>query len=102
MGRGIVDQISTMTGMRVVAAADVDGGRALRAFTDNGWDRGQVAIADEPREADAALRAEKAVVAESPELIAELERIDVIVEATGVPAVGALVALRTIDTGTMS
>ena len=37
MGRGIVDQVATMKGLRVRALADMDGDRALRGFTENGW-----------------------------------------------------------------
>jgi predicted homoserine dehydrogenase-like protein len=99
MGRGIVDQISTMTGMRIVAAADVDRERAVRSFTDNSWERDQVTLASTPAEGDEALRRGRVVAAESPELIPDLEGIEVVVEATGIPAVGALVALRSIEHG---
>jgi hypothetical protein len=34
---GIVDQIATMVGIRLMAAANLEGQRALAAFTENGW-----------------------------------------------------------------
>jgi predicted homoserine dehydrogenase-like protein len=59
MGRGIVDQIATMVGIRVVAAADLDGDRAMRAFTENGWERGDVRVTERPDEGIDALRARR-------------------------------------------
>src|SRR2546428_8693610 len=38
MGRGVVDQVSTMAGMRLMAAADVDLGRAEACLRENGAD----------------------------------------------------------------
>src|SRR2546428_13503060 len=38
MGRGVVDQVSTMPGMRLMAAADVDLGRAEACLRENGPD----------------------------------------------------------------
>jgi hypothetical protein len=38
MGRGVVDQVATMPGMRVMAAADVDLGRAEACLRENGAD----------------------------------------------------------------
>src|SRR3989442_9282398 len=38
MGRGVVDQVSTMAGMRLMAAADVDFGRAEACLRENGAD----------------------------------------------------------------
>ena len=36
MGRGVVDQVSTMAGIRVMAAADLDLGRAEASLRENG------------------------------------------------------------------
>src|SRR2546428_7756850 len=38
MGRGVVDQVATMPGMRVMAAADVALGRAEACLRENGAD----------------------------------------------------------------
>jgi predicted homoserine dehydrogenase-like protein len=96
MGRGIVDQISTMTGMRVRALADLDGDRALRAFVENGWDRDQVSVTDDLGAASDALRAGRAVVTEDPLLVPRLE-LEAVVEATGSPETGAQVAATAIE-----
>jgi predicted homoserine dehydrogenase-like protein len=91
MGRGIVDQISTMTGLRVVALADLDGERARQGFTENGWSTDDVVATESPSAAADALGAGKAVASTDPVMLAELE-VDAVVEATGVPEVGARVA----------
>jgi predicted homoserine dehydrogenase-like protein len=96
MGRGIVDQIATMTGMRVRALADRDGDRALRGFTENGWDRDQVCVTDAPGPAVDALRAGRAVATEDPLLVPRLE-LAAVVEATGDPETGARVAAASIE-----
>lgn len=91
MGRGIVDQVATMTGMQIRAAADVDGGRALSGFTENGWARDQVCVTDSLSEAVDAMRRGQAVATQDPLLIPDLE-LEAVVESTGVPEVGAQVA----------
>jgi predicted homoserine dehydrogenase-like protein len=96
MGRGIVDQISTMTGLRVRVLADVDGDRALRGFTENGWERDQVVVTDSAAAAQDALRAGKAVATEDARLAPQLA-VEAVVEATGVPEVGAEVAALSIE-----
>lgn len=91
MGRGVCDQIATMVGLRVMVAADVEGDRALHALTENGWQRDQVCLTDRVDEAHDALRAGRAVATTDPLAAAELE-VEAVVEATGVPEVGARVA----------
>ena len=98
MGRGIVDQISTMAGMRVLAAADRDGDRALHAFTENGWSRDQVAVTNDLATAAGAVRSGRGVATEDPLLVPQLP-LEAIVEATGDPATGARVAAASIEHG---
>src|SRR5438093_8830458 len=96
MGRGIVDQISTMVGIRVRALADLEGDRALRGFTENGWSRDQVCVTDHLDTAMDALRGGNAVVTEDPLLVPQLD-VEAVVEATGSPETGARVAAAAID-----
>jgi len=96
MGRGVVDQIATMVGIRAMAAADLDGDRAMRAFTENGWERGDVRVTERPDEGIDALRAGRAVVTQDPLLLPQLE-LEAVVEATGDPETGAEVAASSIE-----
>jgi predicted homoserine dehydrogenase-like protein len=91
MGRGIVDQVATMKGLRVMALADVDQKRAVAGFTENGWDRGAVCATDDLGTAQDALREGRAVATADPLLIPDLD-LRAVVESTGVPEVGAEVA----------
>ncbi|PZR91416.1 MAG: NAD(P)-dependent oxidoreductase [Candidatus Nephthysia bennettiae] len=98
MGRGIVDQIATMVGIRVMAAADLDGQRALAAFTENGWDRDQICLTDVLGEAIDALQAGRPVATQDSRLLPQLE-LEAVVESTGDPGTGAEVAAATIEHG---
>ncbi len=91
MGRGIVDQVATMKGLRVMALADVDQKRAVAGFTENGWDPGAVCATDDLGTVQDALREGRAVATADPLLVPDLE-LRAVVESTGVPEVGAEVA----------
>jgi predicted homoserine dehydrogenase-like protein len=95
MGRGVVDQIATMPGMRVMAAADVDLGRAEACLRENGADP---LATDQLGPAQDALRQGRPVATADASLIPQLE-LDGIVESTGVPEVGARVAADAIENG---
>ena len=96
MGRGVVDQIATMTGLRVRALADLDVERAVRGFTENGWDREDVVVTDQLGPAQDALRRGKAVATSDPALVARIE-VACLAECTGVPDTGARVASEAIS-----
>ncbi|HEX4992491.1 MAG TPA: Gfo/Idh/MocA family oxidoreductase, partial [Rubrobacteraceae bacterium] len=89
MGRGFVAQVSGIPGMEVVAAADVDAERALTAFREAGG---------KPVEGLNGSPERPAVTTDAVEL-ARSESVDVVVEATGVPEVGARVAYEAIHNG---
>src|SRR5919108_5275371 len=93
MGRGVVDQVATMAGMRVMAAADVDVGRAAASLRENG---AEPVITDRLGEAQDALRHGRPVATGDALLVPQLE-LDALVEATGVPEVGAQVAADGIE-----
>src|SRR5260370_41197086 len=59
MGRGVVDQVATMPGMRGMAAADLDLGRAEACLRENGSDP---LVTDELGPAQDALRTGRPVV----------------------------------------
>jgi predicted homoserine dehydrogenase-like protein len=88
MGRGVVDQVATMQGMRVMAAADVDLGRAEACLRQNG---AKPVMTDRPGAAQDALRGGRPIATADAGLLPQLD-LDALVEATGVPEVGARVA----------
>ncbi len=93
MGRGVVDQVSTMAGIRVMAAADVDLGRAEACLRENGADP---VVTDQLGPAQDALRIGRPVATADAGLMPQLG-LDALVEATGLPEVGARVAADAIE-----
>src|SRR4030088_1398276 len=93
MGRGVVAQVATMPGMRVMAAADVDLGRAEACLRENGADP---VVTDQLGPAQDALRQGRPVATADAGLIPQLE-LDGLVEATGLPEVGARGAADAIE-----
>ena len=89
MGRGFIAQVAGIPGMTVVSAADVDTERALRAFREAG---------QEPVEVRNGSTGNPAVTADALD-VARSERVDVVVEATGIPEIGARVAYEAIQNG---
>ena len=88
MGTGVVCQISQMRGMRTVAAADVAIDRAIHTYTMNGVPREDVVVTEDPAVAADAIARGKVVATTSGQLVCQAP-VDVVVEATGLPEVGA-------------
>jgi predicted homoserine dehydrogenase-like protein len=100
MGAGMIAQIDLMQGMDVVAAADIDLQRAAAAFHNIGLSEDKVVTlpADATlAQANQAIAAGKRIVTSNAALIPELEAVEAVVEATGLPSIGAQVAYRTIS-----
>ena len=91
MGTGVVNQIGIMAGMEVLAIADLVVERAVQAFLESGVPAARVIEAEAEGDAADALRQGKRVVTTDAAVIPRLP-LDVLVEATGVPDVGASVA----------
>ncbi|SMB95071.1 Predicted homoserine dehydrogenase, contains C-terminal SAF domain [Thermanaeromonas toyohensis ToBE] len=99
MGTGMVNQISLMKGMEVVIIADLDLERARQAYIYRGEDPGRIIKADTREEALKALEQGRPAITDNARLICELDPIDVVVDATGVPQVGAEIAFLAIQNG---
>lgn len=95
MGTGVVHQIGTLRGMEVVAIADLVTDRAVRAFIGSGSPAEKVVEVEAEGVAVDAIRKGKRVVTADAPLLSRLP-LDAIVEATGVPEVGAKVAYEAI------
>lgn len=94
MGTDVVAEVSMMSGVDVVIAADVDLERAKNAFMIGGI-KGEVVVVGTAAEADAAIKAGKYVAVDDYHILTDVKNIDVVLEATGIPEIGARAALRT-------
>ncbi len=95
---GAITQTAQRKGMRNAVICDIQLERAYRAHEINGAKRQDVVAAKTAGAANDALRAGKPVVTDDAMLLPQLE-VDCLVEGTGVPEVGAEVALRSIEAG---
>ena len=91
MGEGLVAQMELMYGMRAAAVADVRPGRAQEVLLGAGVDASDIVETDDPARAAEAIADGKRVASVNP-AVTWTEPVDVTVEATGIPEVGARVA----------
>lgn len=92
MGRGMVSQIESMAGMRVVITADIQLENVTSAYAKSGVAVSDIIKTDQTAEASEAVKAGKVVATTDARLVTELPEVDVIVDATGVPDIGAKIA----------
>lgn len=93
MGVDMVAQVSRMKGIDVVAVADLLRERAREAYTIAGISDDHIAYAASEAEANDAVRAGKFIYTDKPELVARIEMLESVVDATGAPEAGARIAL---------
>ncbi len=98
MGTDVVATTSVMQGVRVVVSADLDLDRARDSYR-IGQVEGEVVVAESAAEADAAVEAGKLVAVRDFRVVTDMRSIDVMLESTGVPEIGALAALRSARSG---
>lgn len=97
-GTGLVAQIWKMQGMDVAAIADISGERARYAYTAGGRvPPDGIQAAESLQEMDEYLHQRQPVVVEDGVMLSQSEQIDVVVEATGLPEVGARMAYHTLQ-----
>ncbi|RQG99177.1 NAD(P)H-dependent oxidoreductase [Natrarchaeobius oligotrophus] len=99
MGRSIAITSERLTGIEVVAIADVDLDRSWETVQAMGYDETNVGVAETVPEADAMLSDGHRVLTTDGFVLPQLEKLDVIICATGIPQVGAKAALRSITNG---
>jgi len=92
MGIDVVAQITMMKGIDVVAIADVNRARAKEVFEIAGL-QGEVVEMGSAMAADAAIRAGKRVCTSDFRVVTAMRQVEVMLEATGVPEVGAKAAM---------
>lgn len=96
MGRGMIAQIENMKGMRVVITADLLVDNVTKAYENAGISQQDIVVTNEVQDAEQAVLANKVVACQDPKLVSKLPSVDVVVDATGVPNIGAQIAWDTI------
>lgn len=96
MGRGMVSQIEGMKGMQVVSVADINITNAVSAFVTAGKSPDEIVEVSDMIAANKALENQKVVATSDFNIVTAIQEVDVIVDATGIPDVGAAVALQSI------
>lgn len=99
MGTGLIGQMELMDGMKAVAVSDVIPSRAAAAFAEAGVDGNLVRVATDVADGDTWISQGLRVATRSTELLMQLSNLDIIVEATGIPEVGAQVCMAAIESG---
>ena len=95
-GAGLVAQISQMRGMEVCAIADIDPAHARHAYMSSSVPGEDIRAVETVMGLDDAIHAGKPAIVEDGLLIPGCDLVDVVVEATGVPEVGARMAYETL------
>ncbi|MFE4047585.1 NAD(P)H-dependent oxidoreductase [Priestia sp. YIM B13490] len=96
MGRGMISQIEGMKGMRVVATADLHTSLIQQAYLKAGINEQEIVLTGQIEEAEQAIEQGKVVGTVYSELVTSLPSVDVVVDATGVPNLGAEIAWKSI------
>ena len=96
MGSGMISQMERMQGIRAMAVADILLERVLTAFQEAGVAADDVVATTEQKVAEEALLKGKRVATTDALLLTRLAPVEVVVEASGVPEVGAQVAFSSI------
>ncbi|SHE79078.1 Predicted homoserine dehydrogenase, contains C-terminal SAF domain [Seinonella peptonophila] len=96
MGRGMISQIAAMNGMNVVATADIRTEEAIKAYQNAGIDNNNIIVTEELEAAERAIENGDVVVTPHFPLVLALSSVDVIVDATGIPNLGAEIAWKSI------
>lgn len=92
MGRGMVSQIENMSGMRVVITADIQIENVVSAYSKAGVTDSDIVQTNETEKAAEAIRSGKVAATTDAQLVTSLSEVDVVVDATGVPDIGAKIA----------
>lgn len=100
MGTGLISQMERMEGMRVVAVADIVPGRAKEAYLEsNVPDRLVASLDDNPQKAAELIEEGFRISTTSADLLTQIDVLDVVLECTGIPEVGAQVCYTAIQNG---
>ncbi|SKC87869.1 NAD(P)H-dependent oxidoreductase [Maledivibacter halophilus] len=96
MGKGMVSQMSLMKGMKPSLVIDIDVENAIKAYTLTGVKKEDIVVAKKLQDVNYAMEKGKFVVSDNADLAVKANLIDAVVDATGVPDVGAKIAMESI------
>ncbi|MAS14787.1 MAG: homoserine dehydrogenase [Nitratireductor sp.] len=99
MGTDIVTQVARMKGIEVAAIADTRPERAARAIEIAGRDVGSAVEAATAGAISDAIRSGKTALCGDSLMVAQNDLVDVVIDATGKPAVGAEIGLSAMEAG---
>jgi len=99
IGSGFVHQVAQMKGMVVRVLADSDTKAAFKTFIESGVPQENILETDAPDPAMDGLNTGKNIVTSSYSLASQLEAVDIVVDVTPSPAVGAETAYSCIQNG---
>ncbi len=95
-GAGLVAQLSRMQGMEACAIADINLDHAKHAYTASDVPAEAIKVVQKVEEMNEAIHSSKRAITEDGLLVARSDLVDVVVEATGIPEVGARMAYHTL------
>lgn len=99
MGTDIVVQVALMPGLRIGAISEIRMQNAVDAAVMSGRERGDVVDARSASDIDRAIETGRVAVTDDYKAMCASGRIDVVIDATGNPNVGTLVALEAMRNG---
>ncbi len=94
MGTDSVVEVTLMPGVRIGAISEVHRQAALNAALMAGHERGRIATASTAAAIDRAIEAGQIAITEDFHALCAAGRIDVVIDATGNPSIGKLIALE--------
>ncbi len=92
MGRGMISQIESMKGMRVVVTSDLVIENVTNAYKHAGIDAANIEETANKEAASKAIKEDRVVATQNIKLVTSLPEVDVVVDATGIPNTGAEIA----------
>ena len=95
-GAGLVAQLAQMRGVEASVIADIDLDHARHAYTSSHIPAEEIQVVEKEEALHQAIRGGKRAITQEGLLIARSDLVDVVVEATGVPEVGARMAYHTL------
>ena len=99
MGTDIVTRVAHMPGIEIGAISETNPQRALKAAEIAYGEQGHAREVGTGSDLSLALEAHKIAVTDNADLILNNDLIDVVIDATGIPAVGAEIGLRAMEHG---